>query len=82
MSKERQAVTEWLETVKFRRKLLGGVDEQDVWKKLGELDELYAAALEAERVRYDTLLDNYKKTVSQEVRRMIADYNKRRAGDV
>lgn len=49
-------IAPWLANVKFRKKLLGGVDPEDVWKKLEELNTLYENALLAERARYDLLL--------------------------
>ena len=47
----------------FRRTLFG-VNERDVWKKLAELDKMYQQLLRAERIRYDTLLEQQKITVS------------------
>ena len=58
ISREQQEILEWLRKVKFRKKLLGGVDEVQLWKKLEELYGLYANAIRAERVRYDALLAN------------------------
>lgn len=55
-------IKEWLEEVRFRKKFFGGVSEQDVWKKIGELNDMYQAGIEAERVRYDTLIEHYKKS--------------------
>lgn len=55
-------IAEWLDKVRFRKKFFGGLDEQDLWKKIDELNTMYEAALEAERVRYDTLIEHYKKT--------------------
>ena len=49
-------VTEWLKKVRFKKKLFGGVDERDVWKKIDELNNLYSNALIVERARYDALL--------------------------
>ena len=57
---EQQKVIDWLKKVRFRKQLFGGISEADVWKKLDELNKLYDAALAAERVRYDTLLNEYK----------------------
>ncbi|MCC8128254.1 MAG: hypothetical protein LIO92_12830 [Clostridiales bacterium] len=54
-----QKMLEWLKTVRFRKSLFGGVNEQDVWKKLDELNILYEEALVAERARYDTLLEQF-----------------------
>lgn len=57
-----ETIAQWLEEVRFRKKFFGGVDEQDVWKKIKELNHMYEIALEKERVRYDTLMEDYKKT--------------------
>ena len=51
----------WLRDVRFRKTMFGGVDERDLWKKLGELNDLYEEALSAERARYDALLDESRK---------------------
>ncbi len=51
-----EKIAGWLESVKFRRRLFGGLDERDVWRKIGELNELYRGALAAERARADALI--------------------------
>lgn len=56
INSEQQNIVEWLKKVRFRKQLFGGVSEQDVWKKIDELNKLYDAALAAERIRYETLL--------------------------
>ena len=33
-------IEQWLEGVRFRKQFFGGVSEQDVWKKIGELNML------------------------------------------
>lgn len=55
-------IADWLEKVSFRKQFFGGLSESDVWKKINELNQMYEAALDAERIRYDTLLEHYKKT--------------------
>lgn len=55
--REEQRIAQWLERVRFRRRLFGGVNEKDVWNKIGELNEMYCKALVAERARYDALLE-------------------------
>ena len=40
--------------------MFGGVDEDDVLKKIGELNSLYETALLNERARYDALLAQYQ----------------------
>lgn len=61
LNREQEKIINWLEKVKFSKQLLGGVNEQDVWKKINELNEMYEAALRAERIRYDALLEEQKK---------------------
>ena len=57
ISREQQEIVEWYRKVKFKKNLLGGVDEVQMWKKLEELYGLYANAIRAERARYDALLE-------------------------
>lgn len=56
LNHEHERIRTWLKQVRFKRKLFGGVDEADLWRKLGELNTMYEAALSAERARYDALL--------------------------
>ncbi len=60
LTAERQDIAQWLGEVKFRTRLFAGVDETDVWKKIGQLNRLYDKALLAERARYDALLQLYR----------------------
>lgn len=62
LNQEHLSIINWLKTVKFRKQIIGGVNQEDVWKKINQLNEMYEAALRAERVRYDVLLN--KKTNS------------------
>lgn len=56
ISQEQLEIVEWYRKVKFRKNLLGGVDEVQMWKKLEELYGLYENAIRAERARYNALL--------------------------
>ena len=61
MSKEQREIYEWLSNLKFRKKTFGGVDEADVWSKIGELNALYEKLLLAERARFgsaETMTDD------------------------
>lgn len=60
MSREQRRIAEYLKQVKFRKQPFGGVSERDVWKKIGELNEMFNAALVAERARYDALLEQQR----------------------
>ena len=66
-SQELKDVVAFLKTVKFRRRIIGGLDERSVWKKLDELNRLYDAAIRAERIRGDALLAEYKHAASNEI---------------
>lgn len=56
ISPEQAELLEWFRSVRFQKKLIGGVDEAQLWRKLEELNRLYDAAIRAERTRYDVLL--------------------------
>lgn len=50
-----EKIARYLRQLRFKKKLFG-VDEADVWKKIEKLNEMYEAAILAERDRYDILL--------------------------
>lgn len=64
LNRQQVEIINWLEKVRFRKQLFGGVKEEDVWKKIQELNEMYDAALKAERVRYDALLKEQSKNTN------------------
>ena len=51
-----ERIAAWLQNVKFRKRIVGGVDETDVWEKIRALNDIYREAWIAERARYDALL--------------------------
>ena len=53
---QEEKITGFLQKVKFRKQIFGGVSEKDVWTKIRELNEMYRQALLAERIRYDALI--------------------------
>ena len=53
---QEEKIKSFLQKVKFRKRLFGGISEKDVWKKIGELNEMYRQALLAERIRCDALI--------------------------
>ena len=53
---QEEKIAGFLQKVKFRKQIFGGVSEKDVWTKIRELNEMYRQALLAERIRYDTLI--------------------------
>lgn len=61
VSGELRKIADWLSKVRFRRRWIGGLDEKSVWTKIRELNAMYEEALRAERIRYDVLLEEYRK---------------------
>ena len=53
---QEEKIKGFLQKVKFRKRIFGGISEKDVWKKIGELNEMYRQALLAERIRCDALI--------------------------
>lgn len=51
-----QDIADLFKRLRFRKKLLGGVDERDVWKKLDEIQNEYRRLYEAREVKYRTIL--------------------------
>ena len=60
ISETHKDIVRWIQKLKFKKKIFGGVDEEDVLKKIGELNSLYETALLNERARYDALLAQYQ----------------------
>ena len=34
-------ISQYLKNLKFKKNFIGGLDEEDVWKKIRKLDEMY-----------------------------------------
>lgn len=49
-------IAEIFKGLRFKKKLFGGVDELDVWKKLDKLQKEYRSAYEKQQERYEALL--------------------------
>lgn len=46
-------ISEFLKSLKFKKKPIGGIDEEDVWKKIKKLDELYQKELDYMKKEYE-----------------------------
>ena len=57
ISTTHQQILDYVSRMKFKHRLFGGVDQDDVLKKLEELNRLYETALLQERARYEALLE-------------------------
>ena len=56
LPEQEEKISGFLQKVKFRKRIFGGVSEKDVWTKIDELNEMYRQALLAERIRCDALI--------------------------
>ena len=56
-AKNMEEIAGWLKELKFRKKIIGGVDEANVWHKLDKLQAQYRSAFDAQAERYQALLD-------------------------
>lgn len=50
-------IADALSAMKFRKKVIGGVDEADVWKKLETLQNTYQLVYDEQAAYYQALLD-------------------------
>ena len=50
-------IADALSAMKFRKKVFGGVDEADVWKKLVTLQNTYQLVYDEQAAYYQALLD-------------------------
>ena len=50
-------IADALSAMKFRKKVFGGVDEADVWKKLEALQNTYKLVYDEQAAYYQALLD-------------------------
>lgn len=65
MAKTMQEIASLLQQVEFRRRIFGGVDEQDVWRALDGLQAEYRQLTEADRQRYAGLLRERELRIQQ-----------------
>lgn len=56
-AKDMDDIAALLKGLRFRKKIIGGVDERDVWKKLETLQKEYRAAFDARQERSKALLE-------------------------
>ena len=60
MAKSLEEIAKLLKHTKFKRKWFGGVDEEDVWKKLGRLQAEYSELIEENSRKHDAVADQWQ----------------------
>ena len=68
-AKNMEEIAGWLKELKFQKKIIGGVDEANVWHKLDELHAQYQSAFDAQAERYQALLSER----DEEIRRLTGE---------
>lgn len=61
-------IAELFKTLKFRKKMLGGVNERHVWKQLEMVQKEYRSVYEIQEERYKALIEER----DEEIRRLKA----------
>ena len=51
-AKNMEEIAGWLKELKFRKKIIGGVDEANVWHKLDELQAQYQSSWMSATLRF------------------------------
>lgn len=69
MDKEIEGIADCLRTLKFRRQLLGGIREKDIWQQLKHLEECY------EEVLREELYQHQKQVLEKDIQiRLLKDH--------
>lgn len=63
-AKNMDEIAALLKELRFRKKIFGGVDERDVWKKLQLLQKEYRTAFEAQEERSKALLEDREEEIA------------------
>ena len=50
-------IAEEIKKMKFRKNIIGGLNEEDVWKKLGQPQEDYRRVLDISNKQYEALIE-------------------------
>ena len=62
-AKTMEEIAQFLQSIRFKHKLLGGVDDDDVWRIIDKLQQEYATLLEAQAEQSKALIDERDKYI-------------------
>ncbi len=71
-AKTMEEIAAQLKKLHFRKKVVGGVDEADVWRQLELLNKDYRLAFEAQEAYYQALLDERNRMIAKLKRTPLA----------
>ncbi len=58
-----EEIADFIKKMRFRKSLIGGVDEKYVWKKIEELNGEYKSVFDAQEVKYQTIIEERDKEI-------------------
>lgn len=58
--KSKENISQILSNMKFKKKIFGGVDEIDVWKKIEMLQIEYEKEFDLQAQKYEAIISNLK----------------------
>ena len=76
MIKTLEDIAESLKNIKFRKQLLFGVDEADLWRKIQKLHEDYSQVINASEEKYKFALlekENRIRALEDKIEELISD---------
>lgn len=69
-------IAEYIKTMRFRKRIIGGIDEADVWKQLADLHKEYQSAFDVQAKVSEVLLAEKE----QEILRLKRQISKLKSG--
>ena len=73
-AKSMEEIADYLKKIKFRRNLIGGVDEADVWRQLEFLQKEYRSAFDAQEAWYQALVAERDNAITR-LREHVRDHS-------
>ena len=75
-SKNMKDISNLLKNLKFRKKMFGGIDEKDVWRKLDELQEEYQNVYDAKGTAKEA--EDIDDVDIDEIQIVLSEYSKQK----
>lgn len=75
-AKNMEEIAQYLKTLRFRKRIIGGIDEADVWKQLADLHKEYQHAFDIQAEVSQALLGEKE----QEILRLKRQISKLKSG--
>lgn len=74
MMKQLEDIAAYIESLSFRKKLLFGVDEGDVWKKIQQLHGYYQEVMTLQEEKYQAVIEEKNKEIQRLQQQLYGDH--------